>query len=78
MGSISEPTFVLGGVRIDRGCMNLTYCYFKVYEGTRNLKRLCMYLWTGFPSLHSCVVISNCIVCKGDGSTKALKVVVAP
>jgi len=23
MGSIPEPTFVLGGVRIDMGCMNL-------------------------------------------------------
>ena len=27
----------LGGVRIGMGCMNLVYCYLKVYTGTRNL-----------------------------------------
>ena len=39
MRSIPEPTFVLGGVRIDIGCRNLV-SHFKVYAGTRNLKSL--------------------------------------
>ena len=37
MSSIPEPTFVLGGVRVDMGCMNLVTCYFEVYAGTRNI-----------------------------------------
>ena len=36
MSSIPEPTFVLGGVRVDMGCMNLVTCYFEVYAGTLN------------------------------------------
>jgi len=37
MGSIPEPTLVLGGVRIGHGLHESGYCNFEVYAGTRNL-----------------------------------------